>query len=229
LDGFARHRRPRNVAAGGIADHAGHVADQEDDSVSEVLEVAHLAQQDGMAEVQIGRGRVEAGLDAQRPAGFRRLHQALAQIGFANDLRHSFAEVCELFVDRHSFKSSAVFRSAENRWISSTCSMVANISRPPCAIRMVSPSRTTGYAKPLSVIMPALPKVLPRSPRGQRANAAMLPRVNSAAPFGLTVHWICRLSRRAADSGVTFCSGRDPRRSGLRASAAVPRCSPCQK
>jgi hypothetical protein len=41
------------------------------DVVAEVLEVAQLVDQHGMAEVEVGRGRVEAGLDAQRAAGFQ--------------------------------------------------------------------------------------------------------------------------------------------------------------
>ena len=71
VDGLARHGRARHVAAGGVADHAGHIADQEDDGVAQVLEVLHLAQQDGVAQVQVGRGGVEAGFDAQRPAFWR--------------------------------------------------------------------------------------------------------------------------------------------------------------
>ena len=65
---FARHRRAGDVAAGRIADQAGHVADQEDHGVAQILEVLHLAEQDGVAQVQIGRGGIEAGLDAQRAA-----------------------------------------------------------------------------------------------------------------------------------------------------------------
>ena len=59
----------------------------------QILKVLHLAQQDGVAQVQIGRGGVEARLHAQRPAGLGGEHQPLAQILFANDLRHAFAEV----------------------------------------------------------------------------------------------------------------------------------------
>ena len=46
----------------------GHVADQEDHGVAQVLKVLHLAQQDGVAQVQVGRGGIEAGLDAQGAA-----------------------------------------------------------------------------------------------------------------------------------------------------------------
>ena len=64
-DLLARHRRTRDVAAGRIADQAGHIADQEDDGVAQVLKMLHLAQQDRVAQVQVGRGGVEAGLDAK--------------------------------------------------------------------------------------------------------------------------------------------------------------------
>ena len=80
---------------------AGHVADQEDDGVAEILKVLHLAQQDGVAQVQVGRGGVEAGLDAQRPVGLGGEDQPLAQIFLANDLGHALAEVSKLFVDGH--------------------------------------------------------------------------------------------------------------------------------
>ena len=52
---------------------AVHVADQEDDGVAQILEMLHLAQQHGVAQVQIGRGGIEAGFHAQRAAGLRGL------------------------------------------------------------------------------------------------------------------------------------------------------------
>ena len=55
--------------------------------MAQILKMLHLAQQDGVAQMQIGRGGVEAGLHAQRATGSARgLYQALAQILFANDL-----------------------------------------------------------------------------------------------------------------------------------------------
>ena len=68
LDLLARQRRPRRVAAGRVADQSGEVADQEHDFVAEALELAHLVDQHGVAEMQIGRGRIETRLDAQRLA-----------------------------------------------------------------------------------------------------------------------------------------------------------------
>ena len=45
------------------------VADDEYRGVPEILKMLHLAKQDGVAEVQVGRSGIEAGLDAQRTAG----------------------------------------------------------------------------------------------------------------------------------------------------------------
>ena len=66
---LAGERRTRGVAARGIADESGAVADEEDDGVAHVLEVLELADEHGVAEVQVGRGGIEAGLDAQGLAG----------------------------------------------------------------------------------------------------------------------------------------------------------------
>ncbi len=51
--------------AGGVADHGGGVADDEDGLVAEVLELAHFAEDDGVAEVEVGGGGVHAELDAE--------------------------------------------------------------------------------------------------------------------------------------------------------------------
>jgi hypothetical protein len=51
-----------------IADPGGVVADDQHDSVAEVLKLAQLLQDDRVTNVDIGRGRVHAELDAQRPA-----------------------------------------------------------------------------------------------------------------------------------------------------------------
>jgi len=51
--------------AGSVADHSGEIADEKHDVVPQVLELAHLVQHDRVAQVQVGRGRVEAELDPQ--------------------------------------------------------------------------------------------------------------------------------------------------------------------
>ena len=48
-----------------------------------ILKMLHLAKQDRVAEMEIGRGRIETGFYAQRAAE----RQALAQVLFANAVR----------------------------------------------------------------------------------------------------------------------------------------------
>src|SRR5208282_4136115 len=72
LDLLAGERRARGRAAGRVAYHAGEITDQKDDRVAEILKMFEFAQQDGVAEVQIGSGRIESRLHAQRLARFER-------------------------------------------------------------------------------------------------------------------------------------------------------------
>ena len=51
----------------GVADQRGEVADDEHHAVTEFLKLLHLPDQHGVAEMQIGRGRVESDLDDERP------------------------------------------------------------------------------------------------------------------------------------------------------------------
>src|SRR5699024_1952905 len=69
------------AAAGGIADAAGGVSEQEDHRVPVVLQGAHHPQVHGMAEVQVGGGEVHAELDPQASA----LPQAVQQVLAADD------------------------------------------------------------------------------------------------------------------------------------------------
>ena len=77
LDLFLGQGLARHVLAGGVADHAGEIADQEGHLVAQVLELAHLVDDHRVANVQVGRGRVEADLDPQGAAGFHPLLQVL--------------------------------------------------------------------------------------------------------------------------------------------------------
>ena len=83
----------------GIANHAGEIADQEDDGVAEVLKMFELAQEHGVAEMKIGRGGIEAGFDPQRFAGGERLLQLGAKLGLLHNFSRAFFDVGELFVD----------------------------------------------------------------------------------------------------------------------------------
>jgi hypothetical protein len=61
----------RVVAPRRVADHRREVADQEDHLMPQVLQLAHLVQHDGVADVDVGRRRVQAELDPQgRPLRF---------------------------------------------------------------------------------------------------------------------------------------------------------------
>ena len=75
LDLLGRERRARGVAPGRIADHPGEIADEEGHLVAELLELAHLVQQHRVPEMQVGRGRIEARLHAQRRAALQLLRQ----------------------------------------------------------------------------------------------------------------------------------------------------------
>jgi hypothetical protein len=68
--------------------------------VAELLKVAQLAHQHGVAQVQVRRGGVEAGLHAQRAAGLAAVFKALAQVADADDLRGALFEQVHLFVYR---------------------------------------------------------------------------------------------------------------------------------
>ena len=68
VDLLARQRRPRVGAAARVADARCVVADDQHDAVTEVLELAQLLEHDGVAEVDVGRGRIDTELDPQRPA-----------------------------------------------------------------------------------------------------------------------------------------------------------------
>jgi len=66
--------------------------------VAELLEVAELAHEHRVAQVEIGRGGVEAGFDAEGAAGLAAFFEALAEVGDADDFRGAFLEQVHLFV-----------------------------------------------------------------------------------------------------------------------------------
>ena len=60
--------------------------------MAELLELPHLVQQHGVAEMQVRRGGIEAGLDQQRLAA----PQLPDQVGFGEDLLGAASELGEL-------------------------------------------------------------------------------------------------------------------------------------
>ena len=67
--------------------------------MAHVLEVLELAHEHGVAEMQIGRGGIEAGLHAHGLAGLAGFLQALAQVALADDFRRALAQVGKLLVN----------------------------------------------------------------------------------------------------------------------------------
>ena len=80
---MSRPRRARLRAPRRIADQRGEGTDDVHDRVPEILEVLHLPDEDGVAEVEIGRAGIDPELDPQWPA--RHLKQP-DQIALADHL-----------------------------------------------------------------------------------------------------------------------------------------------
>lgn len=72
---LARQGRTGNTFPTGVTNHPSEVADEEDHLMPQVLELAQLINKHGMAKMQIGSGRVEAGLDPQGLATLQLGHQ----------------------------------------------------------------------------------------------------------------------------------------------------------
>jgi hypothetical protein len=95
LDFLGRQRGPGRILAGRIADHPGEIADQEYHIVTELLELAHLVDENRVTDMQVGRGGIEAGLYDQRPALFQfRFEPVLGQyfICAAGEFRDLFLD-----------------------------------------------------------------------------------------------------------------------------------------
>jgi len=86
LDFLGREDGPCCVLAGWVADSGGVVADDEDGLVAEVLELAHFAQDDGVAEVDIGAGGVQTELNTQLAVFLGGIGELLGQLGLGEDL-----------------------------------------------------------------------------------------------------------------------------------------------
>jgi hypothetical protein len=89
-------RRACGVLAGGIADHPGEVADQEQHVMAKILQLAQLVDEHRMPEMQIGRGRVEPGLDPQGAPGPEPFHK----LGLDQQFIAAAPDCLKLRVDR---------------------------------------------------------------------------------------------------------------------------------
>src|SRR5262249_8371350 len=82
-----------------VADEGGGVADDQDRLVAQFLKLAELPQRDGVAEVDVEPGRVDAVLDAQGLPGGDAALQFLAQLGERLDLLGPALDQGELVSD----------------------------------------------------------------------------------------------------------------------------------
>ena len=87
------------VAARGVADQGRVVADDDDGRVTQVLELAQLAQGDRVPEVDVDAGRVDAVLDAQRAVLADRAFELLEELGLGDDLLDPAFQDRKLFGD----------------------------------------------------------------------------------------------------------------------------------
>jgi hypothetical protein len=92
-------RRAGGVLAGGVADAGGEVADEEDDLVAELLELPQLVDDDGVAEVEVGRGRIAAELDDERAVFGAALFELLLELVADLEVHDAAADDFKLFVD----------------------------------------------------------------------------------------------------------------------------------
>ena len=97
LDFFVGQVRPGGGTAAGIADHPRKITDDENGLMPEILEFAQLAQDDGVAEVNIGAGRIDSEFHAQRPAE----GQLFPQLVLADNLGGAVPEKGERFIRLH--------------------------------------------------------------------------------------------------------------------------------
>jgi hypothetical protein len=99
LDLVGRELRPGLLLAGRIADERREVADDEHRGVARVLELPELAEHDRVAQVDVGRARVDAQLHAERSALLELLQQLLLGV----DVDGAPEEVLQLLARRFHF------------------------------------------------------------------------------------------------------------------------------
>ena len=97
LDLFAGQRWPRDIPAAWITDHGSEIADQENNDMSQILQLTHFVQHNRMAQMEIRCRRVQSQLDPKRFSGFFGTCKFLGKFGFDQQL------VTTAQRDRHRF------------------------------------------------------------------------------------------------------------------------------
>ena len=104
-DVLAGKRGTGGGAAGGVADAGGEVADDEDGLVAEELELAEFLHDHGVAEVDVGRGGVDAEFDAEGSA----LAELVGEFLFGKDFGSACGEALEGIGDGVAHESAGAW------------------------------------------------------------------------------------------------------------------------
>ena len=94
--------------AAGVADLGRPVADDEDDPVTEILELAQLSQAHGVSEVDVSAAGVEAHLEAEGSARIQKLFELLLADDFGDaavqiDSEYSWLGIQQIFLRREPY------------------------------------------------------------------------------------------------------------------------------
>ena len=103
------------IAAGGIADQRGVVADDDHGGVAQVLELAELAQGDSVPEVHIDAGGVDTVLDAHGAFLADGSLEFLDEFGFGHDCLDTTLQNRELFGNRPHRNDRSPLRANDDR------------------------------------------------------------------------------------------------------------------
>jgi hypothetical protein len=157
---LSRQRRSSHVLAGRITDHSGEVANQEHHVMTKVLEMPQLVDQYGVPEMQIGCGRIKAGLDPQWPAS----PQLRKQVSLDQQLfRPPLDQLELLFHSAHAtlfclecfwwgnFFARLRRSSASSLWITSSAGFYRILIRPSTACSSTVGQRLRSVASRFSV------------------------------------------------------------------------------
>src|SRR5437867_2476007 len=83
---FLRQRLAGLRDTGRVPNHAGEIADEEDHLMAHMLKVFELVEEEGVPEMEIRRGGIESGLDAERPPLFERRRDLVLELLRGDDL-----------------------------------------------------------------------------------------------------------------------------------------------
>ncbi len=158
-DFVARQLLARFGFAGRIADHAGKIADQKNHLMAELLKLLHLLDQHRVTQVQIRRGRIEPGFDAQRPAPlelgdqffFRQNLDGAALDDFELRLQVGHRHVLRFAMNVSAGECCAPYRSFSSTSTMTPCSTTLSSATSNCRGSWVrKPRITVSFSMPIT-------------------------------------------------------------------------------